>query len=132
MYEAGRLAAELELLRSRFPDLETRDADGRTWVWVPNYRVPDGWSASTVELVFGFPTEVGQPPYAFQVRPALTLAGAATPSNYTTGVSNPWGDGFAQFSWAPDGQWVPNADIRAGANMLNFAMSFRTRLSELS
>jgi hypothetical protein len=128
VYDPTRLSAELELLRSRFPDLETREADDRTWGRLPSYTVPDGWSASTVELVFSFPAEVGQPPYAFQVRPALTLPGGDTPSNYTVGVSTPWGDGFAQFSWAPDGPWIPNTNLRAGANMLNFATSFRSRL----
>lgn len=54
------------------------------------------------------------------------------PANYTTGISTAWGDGFGQFSWAPLEQWVPNVNLRAGANMLNFAMSFHTRLSELS
>jgi len=132
MYDATRLAEELDLLRTRFRDLETREADGRTWVRLPSYSVPDGWQPSMVELVFGFPAEVGQPPYAFQVRPALTLTNGGSPSNYTVGITNPWGDGFAQFSWAPDGPWVPNTDIRAGANMLNFAASFRTRLAELS
>jgi Prokaryotic E2 family E len=132
VYDPTRLAAELELLRTTFRDLETREADGRTWVRLPSYAVPEGWSASTAEVVFAFPVEVGQPPYAFQVRPALTLATGNAPSNYTPNVTTPWGDGFAQFSWSPNEPWIPTTDLRAGANMLNFAMSFRSRLEELS
>ena len=47
-------------------------------------------------------------------------------------MSTPWGDDFAQFSWSPLEPWVPKADIRAGANMLNFARSFAERLEGLS
>ena len=39
---------------------------------------------------------------------------------------------FAQFSWSPLEPWQPKADIRAGANMLNFARSFADRLKEPS
>ena len=133
MYDPTRLAAELDLLRGEFPDLETRDADGRTWVRLPRYPVPTGWSASTVELVFAFPAEVGQPPYAFLIRPALSLPNGTQPGNYTpVGPTTPWGDGFAQFSWSPLDAWIPRADLRTGPNMLTFARSFATRLAETS
>ena len=98
-------------------------------------RVPDGWfvgeePVAEVEIVFQIP-HVGQAPYAFRTRPVITLVDGATPSNYTAPVSTPWGEDFAQFSWSPLEPWVPKADIRAGANMLNFARSFAERLEGL-
>ena len=42
------------------------------------------------------------------------------------------GSDFAQFSWSPLEPWVPKTDIRAGANLLNFARSFAERLEGLS
>jgi len=62
----------------------------------------------------------------------ITLVGGGTPNNYTAPVSTPWGSDFAQFSWSPLEPWVPKTDIRAGANMLNFARSFAERLEGLS
>ncbi len=132
MYDATRLAAELELLRTVFGDLEVRADAGRTWVRLPSYTVPPGWSATTVEVAFCFPTEVGQPPYAFYVRPPLTLASGATPGNHTATATTPWGSDFAQFSWSPLEPWTPRTDVRVGANMLNFALSFAARLAEVS
>lgn len=82
-------------------------------------------------MVFQIP-QAGQAPYAFRTRPMITLAGGATPSNYTASVSTPWENDFAQFSWSPLEPWVPKANIRAGANMLNFARSFAERLEGLS
>jgi hypothetical protein len=123
-------------LRSGYPDLEYRLVDGAHWVRIPAYAVPVGWFAAgepvaAVEIVFQIP-QAGQAPYAFRTRPIITLAGGGTPSNYTAPVSTPWGADFAQFSWSPLETWVPRADIRAGANMLNFARSFADRLKELS
>jgi hypothetical protein len=132
MYETIRMAAELELLGSVFADLEVRDDGGRTWVRLPSYAVPPGWSATTVEVVFCFPIEVGQPPYGFCVRPPLTLASGATAGNYTPSATTPWGTDFAHFSWSPQDPWTPHTDVRAGANMLNFALSFASRLAEAS
>lgn len=132
MYDPDRLEAELDQLRIVFPDLEVRDDGGRTWVRLPSYAVPPGWSATTVEVAFSFPTEVGQPPYAFFVRPPLTLTTGAAIGNYTPTASTPWGGDFAQFSWSPQEAWTPRTDVRAGANMLNFALSFAARLAELS
>jgi Prokaryotic E2 family E len=127
-----RLEHELELLRTVYPDLEYRSVEGEHWVRIPAYRVPEGWSNREVEVAFQIPGQAGQAPYALYVRPALRLAGGGSPSNYTPTATTPWGDDFAQFSWSPVGPWLPKTDIRAGANMLNFARSFADRLKEPS
>lgn len=135
--EAERLEQELGLLRTAYPDLEYRLVDGAHWVRIPSYPVPEGWSHEEVEVVeaeiaFQIPAQAGQAPYAFYVRPPLTLTDGATPSNYTSTATTPWGSDFAQFSWSPAGPWQAKTDIRTGANMLNFARSFADRLKELS
>jgi Prokaryotic E2 family E len=135
--EAERLEQELALLRSAYPDLEYRLVEGAHWVRIPTYSVPSGWAykgsgVATAEIAFQIPTQAGQAPYAFYVRPAITLVVGDTPSNYTATATTPWGDDFAQFSWSPHEPWVPKTDIRAGANMHNFAHSFVERLSGLS
>jgi hypothetical protein len=132
VYDDVRKADELALLRSVFGDLEVRDDGERTWVRLPSYKLPAGWSANSVEVAFCFPLEVGQPPYAFCVRPALTLVNGTPIGNYTTTATTPWGGDFAQFSWSPQEPWLPRTDVRAGANMLNFALSFASRLAEAS
>jgi Prokaryotic E2 family E len=124
-----RLQQELELLRTGYPDLEYCLVGGAHWVRIPSYPVPEGWSHSRVEVAFQIPGQAGQAPYAFWVRPALRLVGGGTPTNYTPTATTPWGNDWAQFSWSPL-QWVPKADILAGANMLNFARSFGDRLAE--
>jgi hypothetical protein len=134
--DAQRMHSELELLRSAYPDLEYRVADGAHWVRIPAYPVPHGWFADgrpvdAAEVVFQIPP-LGQPPYAFRVRPTITLSGGATPNNYTPAVPTPWGINFAQFSWAPVESWVPKTDVRAGTNMLSFARSFGARLDDLT
>jgi hypothetical protein len=132
-----RLEAELALLRSAYPDIEHRLVGGAHWVRIPAYPVPTGWThqgvaVAEVEIAFEIPTQLGQAPYGFYVRPPLNVAGGGTPSNYTAQASTPWGGDFAKFSWSPNEPWVPKGDIRAGANMLNFARSFADRLGEAS
>lgn len=136
--DAERLEQELALLRSAYPDLEYLAADGGVhWVRIPAYPVPGGWAhagnaITAAEIAFQIPTQPGQAPYAFYVRPAFTLADGGTPGNYSGGALTPWGNDFAQFSWAPSEPWAPKADISAGANMLRFARSFADRFKELS
>jgi hypothetical protein len=132
MYNFDRMTAEVELLRGNFPDLEVKEDGGRTWVRLPTFRLPQVWSVGSAEIVFTFPVEVGQPPYAFCVRPALTLTSGAQIGNYTAPVTTPWGSDFGQFSWSPSGPWIPRTDLRAGANMLNFVLSFNERLGDPS
>jgi len=133
--EAQRLEQELALLRSAYPDLEHIRQDELDWVRIRSYPLPDGWeyqraAVSTAEVAFRIPAQIGEAPYAFFVRPRLTLSEGRTPANYTAEAATPWGQDFAQFSWAIEGSWVPKANIRAGANMLNFARSFAQRLGE--
>lgn len=130
--DSDRLEQELELLRTGYPNLEHRRMDDSVyWVRIPSYPVPRGWSHEAVEVAFQIPDQVGQAPYAFYVRPRLLLADGGTPTNYTAQATTPWGADFAQFSWSPV-SWTPKADVRAGANMLNFARSFADRLREPS
>ena len=135
--DAERLEQELALLRTAYPDLEYLLVEEAHWVRIPAYSLPPGWTyqdtaLSEAEIAFQIPTQAGQAPYAFYVRPAFTLAGGGTPSNYTATATTPWGGDFAQFSWSPNEPWIPKAEIRTGANMLNFARSFAERLRELS
>jgi hypothetical protein len=128
--EAERLKEELTLLRTAYPDLEDRSVDGVHWGRIPRYAVPDGWSMQAIEIVFQFPAQAGQAPYAFYVRPALLLANGNQATNYTPTAVTPWGDDFAQFSWSPVEPWVPKANIGEGANMLNFVRSFADRFED--
>lgn len=121
-----RLAEELELLRTAFPDAELRED---LWALIPAYPLrADIWGRSSCEIAFHFVLP-GQPPYAFWVRPSLRLASGAMPANYTDGVETVFGPGWGQFSWAPE-EWLPAADVRRGANMLRWAQSFDLRLTE--
>lgn len=126
-----RIDGEVALLRTAFPELE-HHVDGETvWVRLPNYALPEGiYQQQTVELAFQIPAHAGQAPYGFWVRPGVTLTSGHPLNNYTPGVSTPWGNDWAQFSWSPQEPWIPKTDIRAGANMLNFARSFADRLRE--
>ena len=125
----GRIEEELDLLRTAFPDLDYRQEGGVHWVRLPSYPVPAGWTPGRVEVCFQIPAMAGPAPYAFRVRPPLARADGGQPGNYTYPVTTPWGAAWGQFSWSPV-EWVPKTDIRTGANMLNFALSFANRLCE--
>jgi|SRR4051812_29491521 len=128
---SGRLDEELALLRSAYPDLEHLAVADVTWVRIPVYPVPgQAFKQKQVEAVFQIPPQAGAQPYGFWVRPGLETVGGQAISNYTPGATTPWGADFGQFSWAPNEPWTPKADIRAGANMLNWARSFAGRLRE--
>jgi hypothetical protein len=127
-----RIEEEVALLQTAYPALEHRLEGDQHWIRFLHYPVPAGWSADEVEMACMIPGQAGQQPYGFFVRPALTLASGGIPTNYTNPAATPWGGDFAQFSWAPLGEWLPKTDIRAGANMLNFVRSFAERLSEAS
>jgi Prokaryotic E2 family E len=121
----------LVLLRTAYPDLDERFEGGVHWVRIPSYGVPSGiWSVEAVEVAFRIPSQAGEAPYAFWVRPGLTLASGGTINNYAFPASTPWGSDWGQFSFSPAEPWQPKGDIRAGANMLNFARAIADRLRE--
>lgn len=124
-----RLDEELALLKTEYPDLEHRRDGDVDWVRIPSYPVPNEvWGRDAVEVACHFPAQAGQAPYAFRVRPGLSLPGGGTPSNYGYPMTTPWGSDWGQFSWSPT-TWVPAASLHAGANMLKFVHSFAERLA---
>jgi hypothetical protein len=119
---------ELELLRNWFDQLEYHPSGD--WVVLREYRLPDGWRPSTVDLAFQIPTNLpAQAPYAFYVRPLVTYKGQQ-PSNCGGPVGGgPVGGEWAQFSWAPE-RWEPHSSPLAGDNMVSFARSIGSRFTE--
>lgn len=124
-----RVDQELELIRTAYPDMEHVETEGRHWVRIPSYPIPNQWSVNEVEIASQVPQSIGQAPYGFWVRPSLALAGGGKPDRYTSPASTPWGADWGQFSWSAI-NWAPREDIRAGDNMLNFVRSFAARLNE--
>lgn len=125
-----RIAQELGMLRTCWPDLEYLEAGH--WVRIPRYTVPRGiWNVDEVEVAFQIPEQLpGQAPYGFYVRPALRLAAdGSPPNNYTDPVTTPFGEGWGKFSWAPV-DWRPAAEPAAGSNMVDFVRSLTDRLRE--
>jgi hypothetical protein len=126
-----RVEAEIALLKERFPELEIR-LD--LWCRFPEYRLPAGiWNVDVVELAFRIPAQLpGEQPYGIWVKPSLTLKGGGMPGNYTPDVSIALGEGWGQFSWAPE-TWAPSPTIDTitqGTNLVNFVESFAVRLRE--
>jgi Prokaryotic E2 family E len=124
-----RVHAEVDLIRSAFPEAEFREED--FWMRIPDYPIPDGWGREKAEIAFQMPRDwMGQQPYGFWVRPPLQTADGGAPTNTSGPVQTGFGDGWQQFSWAPDG-WEPMPEPRMGSNMLDFARSFVRRLREV-
>jgi Prokaryotic E2 family E len=94
--------------------------DGSYTVTIPDFPLPNGWSAGTTTVRFIAP--VGYPmsrPDCFWSDPALRLAGGGVPQN--TGA-NPMPNGPAPllwFSWHVS-TWSPNADtLRTYVHVIN-------------
>lgn len=124
-----RVLAELELIRSQYPDLEFREVD--FWARIPDYPVPAGWGREHTEVAFQVPRDLfGQQPYGFWVHPPLEVPGGGVPSSTSGPVATGFGEGWQQFSWAPDG-WQPGPEPRSGSSLLDFVRSFGRRLVEI-
>lgn len=125
-----RVRAELELVRSRYPSLEFREDD--FWARIPDYRIPPEWGRDAAEIAFQIPRDIfGQQPYGFWVHPPLQTPAGGIPTNTSGPVSTGFGDGWQQFSWAPE-IWQPGAEPCDGTNLLDFVRSFSQRLREIS
>ena len=126
-----RIIKELELLRTRYPDLQYKEA-GR-WVLLPAYTLTEGWNRSVTDIAFqildGYP---GTPPYAFHTSAGIRFNGNK-PNNYQEPAQNvpPFPGEWGTFSWAPlDGHWRATADLVTGSNLLNWVMGFTDRFKE--
>ena len=127
---SARLEEERKLLLTTFPQLEW--AEDGMWGRIADYIVPPThWQEAVTAVAFRLPPGLpGEAPYAFFVRPCLTpMSPGMAITNFTESASTPFGDGWGQFSWAPEA-WVPDAVITSGSNMLNFVRSFAERLRE--
>ena len=124
-----RLRQEIELLLSRFPELEYREED--QWVLLPTFRMPAGlWDQCQVRVAFHIPAGYpGQKPYGFYVSPRILLRGGGQPNNVTDSNEPPFGGDWRKFSWdAPS--WRATADVKSGDNLLNWVLTFTKRLEE--
>ena len=122
-----RIQSETELLKEVYAELECRD-DG--WCRLAGYPLPEGWSASEVELAFRIPQQLGEVPYAFWTRPMVTLAGGGEPDRSSGPVTTELGEGWQQWSWQAEG-WQAGPTPREGNNMLDHVRSIRQRFEEL-
>lgn len=126
---SNRMQEELRLLRAQFSDVEYIAAGH--WVLIRNYLIPTtpaGWNRSKTDVAFQIPPSPGTAPYGFYVPVGIRFNGGL-PGNYKEPAGNkpPFEGTWGMFSWSPDGDWVPAAEISAGCNMLNWAFGFAQR-----
>lgn len=122
-----RLANELLHLKGHFKEVIQQE----NWYLVKNYPLPEGWNLRVADIAFrALPGYPGTPPYGFFVPTGLRFKDQM-PGNYQDSIADvpPFPGQWGMFSWSPI-EWRPNDDLRAGFNLLNFALSFAVRLSE--
>ena len=124
-----RIQAELQYLRTRFPDLEYVEAG--QWVRLPRYGIPEGiWDRSEVAVAFQIPPgHPGQKPYGFWVSPRIRLISGQAIQNGGESSEPPFSGEWFKFSWDVP-EWRPTADLKQGDNMLNYALTLWSRLKE--
>jgi hypothetical protein len=130
-----RIAKELELLRALWPTIQHTEDSGADWFQIPCYELPDGWllngePVDTISVLFNAsPAYPTGDPYAFWTPLGLTFRGSA-PNNTTPAENGAFGGTWLQFSWAPDGDWMPKDQVALGSNLVSWAKSFRRRFEE--
>lgn len=125
-----RLDDELVLLRSTFPATERSGP----WFLIPDYPVPAewGWTPRPLRVAFhAQPQHPGQQPYGIYAPTDVRVRGNG-PGNCAAASNRPPFPGeWSVLSWSPQStEWRPKADVRAGSNLLTFALSFRDRFAE--
>ncbi len=122
-----RIAAELDLLRALYPDMEARP-DG--WVRLPRYALMEGWSPDIIDVAFQIqPAYPGAPPYGIYVQPPNLTFNGRPPTNYKASANCPFPGAWGVFSWQPE-TWKPGATPTSGTNLVNWVHGFRVRFAE--
>ncbi len=106
------LAMQLEELRERFGDVQTRQLpSGTTLVIVPDVSLPEGWSKASTTIRFIAPPGY---PFAqldcFWADPELHLANGGPPQNSAVTSAPETIEPALWFSWHLAGPWNPNRD----------------------
>lgn len=126
-----RVAAEVELLRRVFPNLQYQPSGH--WVLLPGYEMPTGWNMTASDVAFQVSVSYpGTPPYGLYAPSGLRFK-EAVPANYSdpAGTQPPFPGRWAVFSWQPDdGQWTPHAEPAKGTNLVNWALGFAQRFRQ--
>lgn len=128
-----RLEEEYQLIVSVFPNV-VRQGD---WFLIPDdvRAVRHGWTPDPFPVAFqAQPGHPGQVPYGIYVASSAQVCGK-TPDNFAADAGNrpPFEGQWGVLSWQGDSnaiRWVPAREIRAGANLLNFVITFETRFKE--
>lgn len=122
-----RIRQELDLLRSRYEEVEYR-SEGR---WVRLWPVPTapGWTLNPLSAAFQIPTGyAGTPPYGFYVPSGLAFNGKPPRNSRASPPSPlPFEGQWMMLSWTHHQGWHPRSDVVTGSNLLNWALSFRDR-----
>lgn len=128
---AARIEEELRLLRNRFPEAEFI-SDGR-WIRLPNFALPEGWSAKQCDLVLqirdGYPLTC---PYGFYIPSGLTFNGFRPTNNAQDPAQQQpphFGGSWAFFSGEPE-PWTPGKDVATGSTLVTWISSILNRLQE--
>ena len=125
-----RILQEIELLQKKYGVLEY--GPNMEWVLFKEFRLLTGWNKDVTELLVvippGYPST---PPDNFFVPVGFRLASGGQISNYSESVSH-IGRQWGQFSYHPDGDWRPAANILDGDNLLTFMIKVSDRLKELN
>ena len=128
-----RLEEEYHLIVSVFPNVVRRG----DWFLIPDdaRAVRHSWTPDPFPVAFqAQPGHPGQVPYGIYVASSVKVSGKA-PDNFTADVSNrpPFEGQWGMLSWQGDSDgvpWIPARDIRAGANLLNFVITFEKRFKD--
>lgn len=124
-----RLDEELRLLLRVFPSIV---CNGDWFLLADDVRARRfGWTPEPFSVAFhAQPQHPGQVPYGIYVSSNAQVDGKS-PNNFQAAASNrpPFPGQWGVLSWTVD-PWVPRSPIEAGANLLNYAITFEERFRE--
>ena len=127
---AERIREEHALLLTVFREIQY-DASGDWFLLKDDTRAATfGWAPTPFPVAFQAQKDhPGAPPYGIYVHRAARLRGGAMPTNFQPNAENrpPFAGEWAMLSWSIDGNWIPKATVRGGANLLAFVLSFEER-----